>query len=78
VRDFFRLLNLAEDCTVARFEIQHGTRLERQRLIDADLPREGVLVLAVVRPDGEYVGAPRGEVRLSAGDTVVVYGRTGC
>lgn len=77
VRDFYRLLNLAEDYTVARFEIEPGTWLEGQRLGDADLPREGVLVLAVVRPDGEYVGAPRGELTLRAGDTVVLYGRSG-
>jgi hypothetical protein len=34
-----------------------------------------VLVLGVVRADGSYVGAPRGEAILSAGDVVILYGR---
>lgn len=45
-------------------------RLEKLSLTD-----EGVLVLGVARPNGEYVGAPPADFQLRPGDRLIVYGR---
>lgn len=39
-----------------------------------DLRSEGVLVLGILRADGGYVGVPRFDTRIAAGDTLIVYG----
>ncbi|GAB1400842.1 hypothetical protein MASR1M66_22980 [Aminivibrio sp.] len=40
---------------------------------ESALPREGVLVLGISRPGGVYLGAPGGEDRITAGDTLILY-----
>ena len=75
VHDYVGLLRLTGAWRVAEVDVDDGGWLDGQRLVDLDLPEEGVRVLGIHRTDGRYVGAPRGTTRLVAGDTVVVYGR---
>jgi uncharacterized protein with PhoU and TrkA domain len=59
---------------VVELAVQPEDWLCRRSLADLDLPSEGVLVLGIERRGGDYVGAPRGAMQLTAGDTVLLYG----
>lgn len=75
VTDYAALLHVAGDYKVSELQVQDDDWLGGRALAQLDLPAEGVLVLGVHRPDGTYVGAPRDDVVLHPGDTVVFYGR---
>lgn len=74
-RDYANLLRLGGDYRVVELELREGDWLLGRRLADLELPREGVLVLGITRSDGSYLGAPRGDSELAAGDTALLYGR---
>ncbi|MEW4528003.1 TrkA C-terminal domain-containing protein [Maioricimonas sp. JC845] len=75
VRDYAGLLHLTGDYVVAELAVTDGDWLEDQPLRSLRLDAEGVLVLGVERPGGEYVGVPRGETNLVSGDALLLYGR---
>lgn len=75
VRDYAALLNLAQGYRVAELQVQPGDWLAGRRLADIRLRDEGVLVLGIHRPDGSYIGAPRGHTEIRPGDRLIVYGR---
>ena len=75
LRDYAALLHLREDYRVAELEVRDGGWLDGQQLRELDFPAEGLLVLGVVQPSGEYVGAPPVDFVFNKGDMVVVYGR---
>ncbi|MBW3632780.1 MAG: TrkA C-terminal domain-containing protein [Chloroflexi bacterium] len=75
LRDYAALLHLREDYRVAEIEVHEGSWLEGRQLHALDLPAEGLLILGIAQPTGEYVGAPPADYVFSRGDTVVVYGR---
>ena len=49
--------------------------LARRTLRELSLRDEGIAVLGIERPNGEYRGAPSGPARIRPGDTLVLYGR---
>lgn len=76
VRDYAGLLHIGGDYTVVEMQVQPEDWLAERSLKQLGLNREGVLVLGIERADGEsFVGAPRGETVLHAGDSVALYGR---
>lgn len=75
LRDYHHLMRLSADYSVTELAVQRGDWLTDRTLIELDLPHEGVLVLAILRADGDFVGAPRGDTRIHADDTVYLYGR---
>jgi hypothetical protein len=76
VRDYARILHLSGDYGVIELQVEEQDWLARRSLSELDLPDEGVLVLGVQRESGDYIGAPKGPVRIKAGDTVILYGRS--
>lgn len=74
VRDYAALLHLREDYRVAEIEVRANSWLEGGQLDTLDLPKEGILVLGIVQPTGDYLGAPPPDYVFSRGDMVVVYG----
>lgn len=78
VHDYSSLLKLTGEYAVEQVVVQEGEWLEGKRLREADLAREGVTVLGITREDGEYVGGPRGDTKVFAGDTLTLYGRSDC
>lgn len=74
VRDYAALLHLREDYRVAEIEVRANSWLEGGQLDTLDLPKEGLLVLGIVQPTGDYLGAPPPDYVFSRGDMVVVYG----
>jgi hypothetical protein len=75
VRDYARLLKLSGDYNVTEIQVQQDDWVEGKQLRDCDLADEGVTVLGIQRPSGDYVGAPRGSTNVQAGDTLILYGR---
>lgn len=75
VRDYVSLLELTGDFSVAEMEIEEGAWLADRQLREMRLPDEGVTVLGIKRPDGDYVGVPSADEQLFAGDVVVLYGQ---
>ncbi len=73
--DFVELLELAGGYRVRRIGVDAGDWVEGRRLDELRLFDEGITVLGIHRPDGSYLGVPRGETTMRAGDQLVLYGR---
>ncbi|NND03198.1 MAG: TrkA C-terminal domain-containing protein [Acidimicrobiia bacterium] len=76
LRDYHHLMQLSRDYAVSELFVHEGEWMAGRSLQELELPDEGVLVLAVQRVDGGFVGAPRGATVVHVGDTLVLYGRT--
>lgn len=76
VRDYARVMHLAGDYGISELSVEEADWLADRTLAHLELPDEGVLVLGVKRPDGTYIGAPRGMTRIHAHDTLILYGRS--
>jgi len=74
VTDYVAVLQLQNGYAVTEMIIESGDWLDGKSLIEAALPKEGVLVLGIQRSDGSYVGAPRASDQMRAGDTLILYG----
>jgi hypothetical protein len=72
--DFVELLEMAGGYRVRRIGVDPGDWVEGRRLDDLKLFDEGITVLGIHRPDGSYLGVPRGETTIQAGDRLVLYG----
>jgi len=75
VKDFAGLLHLAGEYQVTEMQVREGDWLSGQTLRDADLRREGVLVLGINKPDGRFAGAPEADAKIEADDSLILYGR---
>ncbi len=75
--DYVELLELSEGYRVRTFSVNPGAWVEGRRLGELSLFDEGITVLGIHRPDGTYLGVPRGETPIGAGDQLVLYGRDG-
>ncbi len=75
LRDYAGLLRLEHGYAVAELDVQLEDWLSSASLRDLALPSEGVVVLAVRKADGAYIGAPSSDYRLEPGDQLIAYGR---
>lgn len=75
VRDYSALLHLADEYAVAELHVKSEDWLAGKLLSELQLSEEGVLVLGIERPNGTFIGAPRGNRRLDSGDLLILYGR---
>ncbi|MEM0983744.1 MAG: TrkA C-terminal domain-containing protein [Planctomycetota bacterium] len=76
LRDYHATFGLSSGYEIRETTVKDNSWFAGQTLIDLDLPEEGVLILAIAKPGGDFIGAPRGTYRLEAGDDVIVYGRS--
>lgn len=74
VRDYAALLHVHGEYSVSELEVEVGDWIAGRSLADLALSDEGVLVLGVQRGAQAYLGAPRGDSRVEAGDVLIVYG----
>ena len=74
VRDYAGLLHLSGGYAVVEMQVRSGDWTADRPLSDLNLSDEGVLVLGIEKPDGSYLGAPRGQTKLMDGDVVLMYG----
>lgn len=75
VRDYVSLLQLSGDYLIRELGLKEGDWLADKRLQDCELFEEGISVLGIHRSEGGYVGVPKPDTRLYAGDRVILYGR---
>lgn len=75
VRDYEALLEIHGSYAISEKLVRAGEWLAGSTLADLRLTDEGVLVLAVTRRNGDYLGAPKGDVELHPGDVVLMYGQ---
>ncbi|MFP4140480.1 MAG: TrkA C-terminal domain-containing protein [Phycisphaerae bacterium] len=76
VRDYAELLQLSGEYTVTEKHVDEGDWVAGKKLHECDLDQEGVSVLGIQREDESYLGAPRANTEIYAGDTLVLYGRS--
>ncbi len=74
-RDAASLLHLKEDYAVKELEVEEGDWLVDRPLGVLRLFDEGAVVLGIERGTGAWIGAPRKQTCIRAGDVIVVYGR---
>lgn len=75
VRDYYSLLHLSDNYRVSEIKVEQQDWLADKTLNDLQLHDEGILVLGIKRSNGEYIGAPRGEIKIYNDDNVILYGR---
>ena len=59
---------------LAQMDIHPESWLAGKTLSEANVADEGILILGIYRPNGNYVGAPQGETSIKVRDRIVVYG----
>jgi hypothetical protein len=74
-RDYAALLRLEGEYAVSEVRVSDGSWLDGQEVSRCGLADEGIVLLGIVRPNGRYVGAPRPDTELRAGDVLRLYGR---
>lgn len=74
VRDYAELLHLSSDFAVGELMVEADDWLADRSLADLKLRSEGVLVLGIEKPDGQYVGTPQSDYRLAVNDNLLLYG----
>ncbi|MGE0822070.1 MAG: TrkA C-terminal domain-containing protein [Candidatus Binatia bacterium] len=75
VRDYASVLHLAGDYRLVELSVRPGDWLARKILAESRLREEGIVVLGIERPDGTYLGAPKGHTQILPQDTLLLYGR---
>ena len=75
-RDYARILHLREDYGVTDLRVQPGEWLAGRTLAEAGMSEEGVLVLGIECPGGQFIGAPGQDTEIRESDRLLLYGRT--
>jgi NhaP-type Na+/H+ and K+/H+ antiporter len=76
LHDFHHMMRIGGEYAVVELAVQEGDWLAGKTLAELHLPDEGVLVLALARADGLFLGAPQRATEVHTGDTVYLYGRS--
>ncbi len=76
VRDYVNLMHLSGEYRIIELHVEKDDWLANKTLAQTRLRDEGVVVLAIRRYDGTYIGAPKGDKQILPGDVIVLYGRT--
>ena len=76
-RDYASLLHLHHDYGVTELLVRDEDWLANRELKETGLGREGVLVLGIECPGGDFIGAPGGSTEIRPGDRLLLYGRIG-
>ncbi len=74
VRDFGSLLGLSGDHRIVELTVSKSDWLCGRTVAQSELLDEGVLMLAIQRRNGHFVGTPTGEMEIEPEDTLVLYG----
>ena len=74
VRDFDSLLGLSGDYRVVELQVSDSDWLCGKTLEQSELSDEGILILAIQRANGKFIGTPAHDLPIQAEDTVILYG----
>jgi hypothetical protein len=76
--DYEQVLGLSKGYTICRLKVKEDSWMKDRTLKDLQINMEGALILAIYRTvDGEekFIGAPKGDTKIRAGDLLVCYSR---
>ncbi|MBL9165694.1 MAG: TrkA C-terminal domain-containing protein [Planctomycetaceae bacterium] len=74
VHDYMQLLRLSQNFVVWEMTVQADHWLAGHTLAESALASDGILILGIERASGKYLGAPRGQTHIEAGDRLILYG----
>jgi K+/H+ antiporter YhaU regulatory subunit KhtT len=74
VYDFANLLHLSGEYSVTESKVTENSWLANKTIRELNLSEVGVLVLGIMKPQGEYVGAPTAASLIEPEDTLILYG----
>jgi NhaP-type Na+/H+ and K+/H+ antiporter len=77
VRDYSSLLHLSGDYSVSELQVKENDWIEGRPLKECNLTSEGIVLLGIIRKNRQYIGAPTGDTKIYAGDTLILYGKQG-
>ncbi len=75
VRDYVGLLKLSGDYVIRELHVDEDDWLAGRRVGDCRLHEEGMAIIGIYRPNGNYVGVPQNDTAIYAEDKLVLYGR---
>jgi len=75
VRDYASLLRLGGEYQVSELQVQSNDWLAGKSLEQLNLSAEGILVLGIQKPGGDYNGTPHSLTVIHDGDVLLVYGK---
>ncbi len=73
--EFVDMISVAPDLRIEELVIPTGSPFAGREVRDVCRPYEGVMLLALKRPDGELLVPPRADSRLGEGDVVIAVGK---
>lgn len=73
--DSASLIYLGGDYQVSELEVGSEDWLAGKTLKELNLVDEGVLILGIQKPGGEYIGAPVASTNIEVNDVLLLYGR---
>ncbi|WP_456423039.1 TrkA C-terminal domain-containing protein [Thermococcus sp.] len=77
VYDYTQLLGITRGYSISQILVKKNSWLANRTLKELELDKEGILVLGIYRKVGNkevYIGVPRGETLIKAGDILICYG----
>ena len=75
VNDYASLLNLGGDFRISEIAVEENHWLLGKKIKESKLRDEGIIILAITRMDGTFLGAPQASTEIHQQDSIIVYGR---
>jgi len=75
VRDYASLMHLTDDYRLVDLALEADDWVVDRSLEAARLRDEGIVVLAIERSDGTFLGTPQADTVMQDGDRLIIYGR---
>ncbi|MGK7391683.1 MAG: TrkA C-terminal domain-containing protein [Candidatus Cyclobacteriaceae bacterium M2_1C_046] len=75
MKDYANLLHLFGEYEIYELEVKKDDWMSGKKLGELNLWSEGVNVLAIKKPIGDYVEVPNRDSKIEANDHLILYGR---
>lgn len=75
VRDYASLMHLTDEYRLVDMLLEQDDWVVGRKLRNTRLRDEGIVVLAIERSNGTFLGTPQGDTELKEDDRIIVYGR---
>ena len=75
VNDYTSLLHLSGEYRISEIGVDEGHWLAERTIRTTHVRDEGIIILAITRKDGHYLGAPQADTKIKVGDLIILYGR---
>ena len=76
IRDYVELLDLTGEYEIIVVDVNQDDWMASKKVNTLQLWEEGINLIGIKRDDGNYVGTPQPETKITPGDRLILYGRT--